>query len=294
MSRSESPIVFPPPAGDVMSGRYQIRGTLGQGGMGVVLEAQDLALRRAVAIKVLDPSLAEQQEFHQRFTSEARALAALDHASIVPVLDVGSDRGRHYFVMKLLEGEVLSARLRRGRTPVHQALSIAIDVLDGLDHMHSRGVIHRDIKPGNVLVSTEGHAIILDFGVLRLQGSDARVTKAGEYVGTPEYVAPELILTQPGDARTDVYSLGITLYELLTGRVPFRGDSRLEVVTQQLRDPPRPPSELVADLPAGLDAVALKSLEKEPDRRFGTAAEMRDALQEIFFTSGGTTQATEA
>jgi serine/threonine-protein kinase len=279
---------WPPALDEVLSGRYALRALLGRGGMGAVLRADDLALGRPVAVKVLDPSLADEPEFRERFGSEARALAALDHPSIVPVLDVGTDGDRHYFVMKLLDGQVLSARLREGRPPVHLALSIAIDVLDGLEHMHSRGVIHRDIKPGNIHVSSlDGHAVVLDFGVLRLQGSDRRLTKTGEYVGTPEYVAPELILAQPGDARTDVYSLGITLYEMLTGRVPFHGDTRLEVVTQQLRDPPRPPSEDIRDLPAGLDAIALRALEKEPDRRFATAAEMRDVLQEIYWSSGG-------
>lgn len=284
---------WPPALDEVLSGRYALRALLGRGGMGAVLRADDLALGRPVAVKVLDPSLAGEPEFRERFGSEARALAALDHPSIVPVLDVGTDGDRHYFVMKLLDGQVLSDRLREGRPPVHLALSIAIDVLDGLEHMHSRGVIHRDIKPGNIHVSLDGHAVILDFGVLRLQGSDRRLTKAGEYVGTPEYVAPELILTQPGDARTDVYSLAITLYEMLTGRVPFRGESRLEIVTQQLRDPPRPPSELVPDLPAGLDAVVLRALQKEPDHRFQTAAEMRDVLQEIYWSSGGAADSTD-
>ncbi len=285
---------WPPAPGEVLSGRYEVRALLGRGGMGAVLRAEDLALGRPVAVKVLDPSLADEPEFRERFASEARALAALDHASIVPVLDVGTSGDRHYFVMKLLSGQVLSARLREGPLPAHLALSIAIDVLDGLEHMHSRGVIHRDIKPGNIHVSSvDGHAVILDFGVLRLQGSDRRLTKSGEYVGTPEYVAPELILTQPGDARTDVYSLGITLYEMLTGRPPFRGETRLEVVTQQLRDLPRPPSELVAELPAGLDAVALRALEKEPEKRFATAAEMRDVLQEIYWSSGGAAEHAE-
>jgi serine/threonine-protein kinase len=261
--------------------------------MGAVMRAEDLRLRRPVAIKVLDPELADEPEFRARFESEARALAALDHPSIVPVLDVGADGARHYFVMKLLQGQVVSARMRERHLSVHEALSIAIDVLEGLDHMHARGVIHRDIKPGNIHVATaDGHAVILDFGVQRLTGSD-RVTKSGEYVGTPEYVAPEIILTQPGDARTDVYSLGVTLYEMLTSRAPFRGGSRLEIVTQQLRDTPNPPSKLAGELPSRLDAVALRALEKDPERRYQSAAEMRDALQEVYWSSAEAPADTE-
>jgi len=268
----------PPAAGTVLSGRYVLESRIGQGGMGWVYRATDVALQRAVAIKILLPSLSRVPEVYARFAREARAVAALDHPNIVPVFDVGHDAPWHFFVMKLLDGVPLADKLVGGVLPILEAVDLAAQVLSGLEHLHERGLAHRDIKPGNVFVTREGGAVLLDFGILLTASVETRVTAAGLFVGTPEYVAPEIVQARPGDARSDQYGLGITLYEMLTGVVPFDGGSAIEIAARRLRDDPAPLRARRPEVPPALEAAVHRALERSPGDRFPSARAMRDAL----------------
>jgi serine/threonine-protein kinase len=264
--------------GAVLSDRYVLERLIGQGAMGWVYRATDVALNRAVAIKILLPELSRVPEIYARFAREARSIAGLDHPNVVPVFDVGHTAPWHYFVMKLLEGEPLSQRIHAGVMAVEAAVEIGLQILSGLEHLHGRGLIHRDIKPGNVLLTNDGRAVILDFGILRTASLEPRMTAAGLFHGTPEYVAPEIVRAGPGDARSDLYGLGITMYEMLTGVVPFDGGSPIEIAARRLREAPMPLRGRRPDVPPAVEDVVMRALERDPDERFSSAGAMREAL----------------
>ncbi|HEY5838633.1 MAG TPA: protein kinase [Pyrinomonadaceae bacterium] len=260
--------------GDVLRGRYRLESQIGRGGMGVVYRATDLQLHRTVAVKVISEN--SSADARERLIREARAAAALNHPHIVSVYDVGEAKGLPFFVMELVDGQSLS---RMPPADLSRVIEIGLQICAALEHAHTNEIVHRDLKPDNVLISTTGEAVKLaDLG-LALAGHAARISHAGLVLGTPSYMAPEQALGQKVDARTDLYALGVLLYELTTGRVPFGGDDALTVLSQHVHAPPVPPRVLRSDLPRALELLILRLLEKNPDARFQTAAEVAAALR---------------
>lgn len=259
-------------------GPYRVAAKLGEGGMGTVYRAVDQMLQRDVAIKVLRADLAKQQTLVQRFRTEAVALARLNHPNIATVHGL-LDHGRSLvMVMEFVDGETLETVLaREGRLPADHAVHLCRDVLAALHHAHAMGVIHRDLKPANLMISKAGLVKVMDFGIARMAGTN-RHTEFGRVIGTPLYMSPEQLRGEEVDGRSDVYSLGIVLYELLTGCEAFRADSDYAILMAQLTQLPEPPSRLVRSLPVGLDEVVLKALQKARADRYQSAAEFREAL----------------
>jgi arabinogalactan oligomer/maltooligosaccharide transport system substrate-binding protein len=261
-------------------GQYEILEEIGRGGMAVVYKAYQPALQRHVAIKVLLPHLSEDQDLVERFEREALAAGRLEHPNIIRIYDVGQDAGLHYLVMSYVAGPSVARRLKEGGAlDLHTALSIVGQVGAALDWAHSQGVVHRDVKPSNILLTPQGHAILSDFGIARA-GGQATITQQGMLVGTPAYMSPEQARGLRNlDGRTDVYSLGIALYEMLTGDVPFHGDAPTVILRAILDDPPTPPRRLNPAIPPAVERVVLRTLAKERERRYATAGEMVAALQ---------------
>ncbi|WP_266737401.1 protein kinase domain-containing protein [Streptomyces platensis] len=263
--------------------RYELVEQLGHGGMGTVYRAVDHRLRRTVAVKTLSAELAMQPEFLTRFQREAHAAAALNHPGVATVHDVGEDAGggaaEPYLVMEYVAGRTLSQVLRDGPLAVAQAVDITGQVLAALDHSHQHAIVHRDIKPANVMLTASGAVKVVDFGIAKALSEVAtRLTGTGVAVGTPAYLAPEQINGAATDHRTDLYAVGCLLYELLTGRPPYTGDSPFSVMHQHLAAEPVPPSRLRPELPPAVDAVIARALHKRREDRFPDAATMRTAL----------------
>ncbi|HEX5703247.1 MAG TPA: protein kinase [Pyrinomonadaceae bacterium] len=264
-------------AGDVLRGRYRLDSQIGRGGMGVVYRATDLELQRPVAVKVISEN--SSADGRERLIREARAAAALNHPHIVSVYDVGEVNGLPFFVMELVDGSSLS---RTPPTDLSRIVEIGLQICAALEHAHMNKIVHRDLKPDNLLMSTTGQSVKLaDLG-LALPGQAARISHAGLVLGTPSYMAPEQALGQAVDARTDLYALGVVLYELTTGRLPFTGDDALTVLSQHVHAPPVPPRVLRSELPRELELLILRLLEKNPDLRFQTAADTAAALRRSF------------
>lgn len=264
-------------AGDLIGqqvGPYIIRGLLGIGGMGAVYRAQDVRLGRAVAIKVIDVSKGNGPRFASRFQREARLLARLDHPHILPLWDVGQAGDLLYLVTPVVEGGSLrDLRLRLGGSvPPQQALMLAIQVADALQHAHERGVIHRDVKPGNVLLHTDGRVMLADFGIARSVGDHPEISATDLAIGTPHYIAPEQALGDQVDARADIYSLGAVLYELLSGRPPYTADSTTRVLVQMLDGPPPPLLQVNPALSPAVQTAVMHALASRPAERYPTAA----------------------
>ncbi|HEU0035650.1 MAG TPA: serine/threonine-protein kinase [Kofleriaceae bacterium] len=266
--------------GDVLAGRYEILAPLGKGGMGSVYRARHRTLDREVALKILEPSLIDDGE--ARFEREARAIAKLDHPSCVRILDYGRTKRHKFIVMQLLEGQTLAAMLKHaGQLPVAQALQLAKNLLSALVHAHARGVLHRDLKPENVMLVGPGkRAILIDFGLAHLE-NDAPLTQKGMCIGSPSYLAPERVDGQPHDERSDLYAVGVLLYEMLAGTRPFVGKSPIEIITLARARPPRPLRAIRADISKPLDALVARALAKDPARRFDTAEDMLAALEDL-------------
>jgi CheY-like chemotaxis protein len=275
-----------PRLGTVIAG-YRIEERIGRGGMGVVYRAEHLNLQRRAAIKIIAPDLAESEGFRERFTREARIAAALQHPNIVTVYDAGEVDGLLYLAMQFIQGEDLAAMLRAdGRLRPYRAIDVCRQVASALDAAHAMGLIHRDVKPANVLI--EGRtAFLTDFGLTkRLEGTHAQLTRAGDVVGTIHYVAPEQIEGRKVSARSDVYSLGCLLYHCLAGQVPFALETDVAVIYAHLSEEPPKLSELRPELPEGLDAVMAKALDKSPDRRFPSCGDMISAARAVIDAAG--------
>ncbi|MEV7186496.1 protein kinase [Kitasatospora sp. NPDC093102] len=273
------------PLSTVGDGRYRLTHRLGRGGMAEVFAAEDVRLGRTVAVKLLRGDLAQDDVARLRFTREAHAVAALNHHSIVSVYDTGEeyvgDESTPYIVMELVEGRTVRELLADEEAPpVDQALIIIAGVLEALAYSHRNGIVHRDIKPANVSITNAGAVKVMDFGIARaLTGGATTMTQTGMVMGTPQYLSPEQALGKPVDHRSDLYAAGCMLYELLTLRPPFTGDTPLSVVYQHVQDPPVPPSQANGRVPAGLDPLVLRSLAKNPDDRFQDADEFRAHVQ---------------
>lgn len=277
-------------------GKYRILEPLGQGGMAQVYRAYHASLDRYVAIKILRSDLVDDAEFLARFTREARSVAALRHPNIVRVHDFDVQDGQYYMVMELLEGDSLKAYLNRYRArgeriPASEISRILTDVLKGLAHAHHEGIIHRDIKPANILLTRKGEAVITDFGIAQIVGG-TKYTVAGALMGTLHYMAPEQGIGRNIDARSDIYSLGVVLYEMLLGHPPFDADTPLAILMKHLNDPLPLPSEPGQAIPEPFERVVLKALSKQPDDRYQTAEAMMQAVQEAAASLADSSAAT--
>jgi serine/threonine protein kinase len=266
---------------------YRIEAEIGRGGMATVYRARDLRLDRTVALKLLSPALTRNEVFRERFISESRLAAGLDHPHIIPVFEAGEADGVLYIAMRYVPGEDLRALLdRQGRLSVEATARIAAQVASALDAAHAHGLVHRDVKPGNILVA-EGidtdhpeHVYLADFGLMKRSLTLTGLTSTGQFVGTVDYVAPEQISGKPVDGRCDVYSLACVVYEALAGMPPFRRDDDLAQVWAHLNEPPRPLSSHRTDLPAAVDGVLAKGLAKSPDDRYGSCLALVAALRD--------------
>jgi len=260
--------------GQVLNERYEILSKIGEGGMAVTYRGRDRLLGRLVAVKVMRPELAADAEFLSRFRREARAAAGITHEHIASVYDTGSDGPYHYIVMEHVAGESLSARLQReGALPLEEALRIAAETAEALDAAHSAGVVHRDIKPHNILLGPEGRVKVTDFGIARAMSSTGN-TETGTILGSMNYVSPEQARGDVVGPQSDIYSLGVTLFEMLTGRPPFDGGERLAIVHKHIYDQPRQASESRPGLPHEVDSLVSLCLEKDLSRRFASAREL--------------------
>jgi beta-lactam-binding protein with PASTA domain/predicted Ser/Thr protein kinase len=263
--------------GTLFDGRYQVLRKLGAGGMANVYLAEDQELGRRVAIKILNDRHANDEQFVERFRREAKNAAALSHPSIVSIYDRGEAEGTYYIAMEYVDGRSLKELIvSRGPAPIHVAVEYARQILSALRFAHRHGIVHRDIKPHNVLVDSDGRVKVTDFGIARAGAS--QMTEAGSIVGTAQYLSPEQARGSDVDQRSDVYSLGIVLYELLTGTVPFNGDTSVEIAMKHLSALPEPPSAKRSEIPRDLDLIVLRALAKDPSDRYQSAEEMEADL----------------
>ncbi|MDQ2996533.1 MAG: protein kinase, partial [Chloroflexota bacterium] len=264
---------------NIQLGQYKLLEAIGHGGMSTVYKAYQESLDRYVAVKVLMSN--RDPQFAARFKREARAIAALQHHNILPIYDSGEHNGLLYFVMQYVDtGVTLHDRLGQPIAPT-EVLRLIGHVLSALEYAHTRGIIHRDIKPANILMPSPSWALLADFGIAKLLNDSQHLTMTGFIIGTAAYMAPEQAAGKPIDARTDLYSLGVVLYEMLTGRVPFDAETPMAMLTMHVYEPPPQPRVLNPDLSPLLEALLLRALEKDPNRRYQTAAEMMAELTRV-------------
>ena len=265
--------------GEVIADRYELQEVVGTGGMSSVYRAHDRLLERTVALKVLHEHYSADDEYIERFRREARAAAQLTHPGIVTVIDRGEQDGRQFIVFEHVAGETLKDVIdREGRLPVRQALELALDVARALQFAHERGLVHRDVKPQNVLLNGDGRAKVTDFGIAREVDVEQSMTQTGTVLGTSHYLAPEQARGEEVDERSDVYALGAVLFELLTGEVPFPGDSFVAVAMKHIHEQPRDVRELRLDVPPRVAAAVARALEKDPAQRFPTMSDFAKEL----------------
>src|SRR5919205_259554 len=280
-----------------LSGRYRLDAQIGAGGMSTVYRTFDLTLERPVAVKLMHREIASDSAQLERFRREARSVARLSHPHIVGVIDAGEDEGRPYIVFEYVEGETLKERIRRmGRLPIDEAIAYAIEIARALGCAHSHDIVHRDVKPQNVLIDEEGSAKVTDFGIARSLRDDG-LTADGRVLGTTDYVSPEQALGHDVDGQSDIYSLGVVLYEMLTGDVPFHGENQISVamkhVREDLPDIQRRRPEVSAGLAAILDRMTCKDLKKRYPDALSLQADLEEALaRELSRTGRSTGEAT--
>ena len=268
-------------------GNYKIVEKLGEGGMGAVYKGIDTMLDREVAIKALKPELASQTAIVERFRKEAVTLAKLHHPNIATLYSMFRHGEELFMVLEYVRGLCLDDIIaRRGAMDVAEVMPVFCQILDGIDHAHALGIIHRDIKPGNMILTEGGTMKVLDFGIARLLGTN-RMTRAGSIIGTLEYMAPEQVRGLDTDARSDTYSLGMMLYEVLTGRTPFETENEFELMQSQTEMMPVPPRSIRPEIPAEVEQLIIRSIQKNPDQRFQTAGEFRDAIVDLGYAETG-------
>ncbi len=273
---------LPPPISKdaLIAGKYRIIGELGRGGMGVVYKAEDARLQRIVALKFLPPELTHIPEIRDRFRQEAKAAAALDHPHICTIYDFDQAEDRAFISMAFIEGRSLRERIGSGPLELEEALKIAAQVAEGLEEAHGKGIVHRDIKSANIMVTPKGQAKVMDFGLARVAGATL-VTQEGTTMGTVSYMSPEQARGEKVDHRTDIWSFGVVLYEMLTGELPFKGEQSQAVVYAILKEKPKPLTSSRRGLPPAIEQVVFKALEKDPDRRYRRFEELLDDLRSI-------------
>jgi serine/threonine-protein kinase len=260
-------------------GNYRIVDKLGEGGMGVVYKAIDTQLDRVVAVKALSPEFSANATLLERFRREARAQAQLNHPNLATLYALLVQDGAAYMVMEFVDGETLyDMLLRRGVIPAEEICPLFRQALAGIGYAHRLGIIHRDIKPSNIMLNQEGVVKVMDFGLAKVAGNHA-VTRTGVRLGTAYYMSPEQVLVKPVDGRSDIYSLGATLYEMLTGQAPFDAESEFEILNDHVNTPPPPPTRLRSQIPPGIENAVLKALAKNPEDRFQTAEQFSAALE---------------
>ena len=266
----------------IINDRYEIGRRVGRGGMAEIFQARDILLDRSVAIKVLFAEFAVDPAFVERFRREAQSAAGLNHPNIVGVYDWGRVNNTYYIAMEFVDGRTLADIIRQSNTftPV-QVCDVISEVALALDSAHQNGVIHRDVKPGNILISTIGQVKVADFGIARALGAgiEQNLTQTGAVMGTATYFSPEQAQGAPTDQRSDIYSLGIVMYEILAGTVPFTGENAVAIAYKQVHEDPTPLDRLNKSIPIGLAAIVAKCLAKSPDERYSTAGEVRDDLR---------------
>ncbi|MGI9952342.1 Stk1 family PASTA domain-containing Ser/Thr kinase [Moorellaceae bacterium AZ2] len=267
--------------GKILDGRYEIKEALGGGGMALVYRGQDRLLNRSVTIKILREQFASDRNFVARFQQEAQAVARLSHPNVVSIYDVGQEEGLHYLVMEYVEGNSLKEVIdQRAPLPAQEAVDIALQICEALEHAHENGVIHRDIKPHNILITKQGRVKVTDFGIAQAV-SEATMTYTGTLIGSVHYLAPEQARGESTGVTADIYSLGVVLYEMVTGQVPFNGDTPLSVALKHLHEEPRLPRELNPNIPPALERIILRALAKDPARRYPSAASLRADLRAL-------------
>ena len=260
--------------GQVFDKRYRILKVIGIGGMAVVFEAMDMLMRRNVAVKMLKDDINNDVQSVKRFINESKAVAMLSHPNIVNIYDVSVKDDRKYIVMELVDGITLKNYiLKKGVLSFHEVISITEQILMALEHAHSKGIVHRDIKPQNIMMLKNGSVKVADFGIAKLPNAET-VTMTDKAIGTVFYISPEQASGKQIDRRSDIYSLGVTMYEMATGKLPFVADSPVSVAIMQVKNTPRPPRELNLNIPVGLEQVILGAMEKNPDNRFQSASQM--------------------
>lgn len=270
--------------GKKIAGRYLLQSVLGNGGMATVYRARDMVIDRAVAVKVMNEKLGDDEEFVKRFILEARANGRLSQANIVNVYDAGNEGRTFYMVMELIDGITLKELIERkgGKLTEREAVSAAMQICEGLAHAHQNGVIHRDVKPHNIMCTTDGKFKIADFGIARFSEKAISITKTGTVMGSIHYFSPEQATGSHVSYPSDLYSLGIVLYEMVTGELPFDAPENLEIAFKHLNEPPPNPKEKNPEISDELCQIILKALQKKPEDRFQSAKEMRQALQTLY------------
>jgi serine/threonine protein kinase len=261
-------------------GSYQIKKLIGQGGMATVYKAYQPALDREVAIKVLPPQMANDPDFAERFTREARAVAKLEHPHILPIYDFGQEGDLSYIAMRYVQGGTLASLVGKSHQ-LSRISELLTQVTSALEYAHTHGVVHRDVKPTNVLLDQGNWVLLTDFGIARMMGGETRITATGVTIGTPDYMSPEQGLGKHVDHRSDIYSLGAMLFELLTGRVPYEADTPMAVIIKHIHDPLPSPREINPIIPIGVEQVIVKALSKNPDDRHQSAGELAKAFDEV-------------
>lgn len=266
---------------DLIKKRYRILELLGEGGMAFVFKAKDEQLERNVAIKTLKPIYISDSNFVSRFKREAQTAANLNHPNIVQIFDWGVEENEPYFVMEYVEGTTLSSVLAKNkRVNISDALYIGSQVSAALHEAHENNLVHRDIKPGNIMITPGGKIKVTDFGIVSIQDEDSDITKSGTILGTANYISPEQAQGLPVSKQSDLYSLGVVLYELISGKTPFDGDTPISIATKHLTEKPKPISELINDIPSGVEKIVLKLLNKKQINRYKSAEDLRAALNQ--------------